>query len=787
MQIFRLLIFLFGLGIWANAQYTIQGIITSEAGEALDRVQIKFNQHSTLSDFEGRYSIVLPQKGEYQIQIEHLGYETLVLRQNIQSNQTLNFHLHPEVVLLEESIIHHPHQAVIENKETISSKFLMKEYSGSLAKSLEKIPGIQAMEIGSGTSKPVIRGLGFSRILVAENGIKQEGQQWGADHGLEISPWGIEKVEIIKGAGTLEYGGDAMGGIIAIQNHQKPFVNTFSGNLTLSGRSVNQSLGGALYFQQRKDRFYWKLSASYTDFADYKIPTDHITYLSRQIPIYNEELKNTAGNEFSNSLQLAYTDRNFDNIFHFSYYSQKMGFFPGAHGVPDLTRVEDDGNPRNIDFPYQNVQHLKFNNETTIRFGENSLKFLMGYQNNHRQEWSLFHTHYGNTHTPPLNNPNLELDFNLSTYDAQIKFQQKFAKNFESNLGIQTQFQENNIQGYSFLWPEYSKQNYAFYATNNWRLHSKWILNFGIRLDFTQLHTEAFFDEYLYEFLNNNGHSEDSAHELAQRSSEVKKEYWNFNYSIGTLFQPHPHLDFNFNLTSNFRVPNAIELASNGIHHGSFRHEKGNPNLNPEKGWSADLKMTYHPRDWNIELNPYIYYFQNYIYLEPSVQFSALPHGGQIYQYNQTEAFITGAELKIEKKFWNRLEGYLAMEYLYNQQLKSNQNYPLPFSPPFQIFNQWKWEFIQNGNFFENLSFSVNVKHAMKQKRVARNEEITDGYTIFGAGIESDFKLRKFKAQLILTAQNLTDEKYFNHMSYYRALEIPEMGRNIQLILRIPF
>src|SRR5690606_22511198 len=120
------------------------------------------------------------------------------------------------------------------------------------------------------------------------------------------------------------------------------------------------------------------------------------------------------------------------------------------------------------------------------------------------------------------------------------------------------------------------------------------------------------------------------------------------------------------------------------IHHGSFRHEKGNPNLKPEKGWSADLKMTYHPKNWNLEINPYIYYFQNYIYLEPSVQFSALPHGGQIYQYNQTEAFITGAELKIEKKFWNRLDGYLAMEYLYNQQLKSKQNYPLPFSPPFQ-------------------------------------------------------------------------------------------------------
>jgi iron complex outermembrane receptor protein len=788
MQMIRLLLFLFIWGNGANAQLTIQGNIQSVFGDPLKDVYVQFNEFSTLTNSKGNFEIQLPKTGFYQIYMKADFYESISQEINLTKNETLNFVLKPEVIQLNSTVIEHKHETKIQNKEMVNQAFLSKEYSGSLAKTLEKIPGIQAMEIGSGTAKPVIRGLGFNRILVSENGLKQEGQQWGADHGLEMSPWGIEEVEIIKGAGTLEYGGDAMGGVIAIQNNQKPLRNSFSGNFTLLGRSVNQAMGSALSVQQRKDQFYWKLAASYTDFADYKIPTHQITYLTRQIPIYNEELKNTAGNEFSNSIQLGFIDQDFQNIFHFSYYAQKMGFFPGAHGVPDLTRVEDDGDRRNIEFPYQNVQHLKFNNESTIKWGKNALVFLMGFQNNHRQEWSYFHTHYGNAHHPPLVDPDLELDFNLSTYDAQIKFQQKFSKNYETNWGLQTQFQENNIQGYSFLMPEYSKQNYAFYATQDWKINPKWMLNFGIRLDYTHLKSEAFFDSYLNEFLLNNGHSTHSAQELAQRSMEVKKEYWNFNYSIGTLFQTDSHLDFNLNLTSNFRVPNAIELASDGIHHGSFRHEKGNPNLNPEKGWSADFKITYHPKDWNIEINPYLYYFQNYIFLEPSVLFSPLPHGGQIYQYNQTEALITGAELKVEKKFWNRLNGFLSLEYLYNQQMgKSHQTYPLPFSPPFHIFNEWRLDLIQKGKILKNLSVSANFKHAMKQNRVARNEEITDAYTIFGAGIQSDFRINKFQAELILNAQNITNEKYFNHMSYYRALEIPEMGRNIQFILRFPF
>src|SRR5690606_6282372 len=174
-------------------------------------------------------------------------------------------------------------------------------------------------------------------------------------------------------------------------------------------------------------------------------------------------------------------------------------------------------------------------------------------------------------------------------------------------------------------------------------------------------------------------------------------------------------------------------------------------------------------------LNPYFYYFQNYIFLEPSGIFSPLPHGGQIYQYTQSEALITGVEFKAEKEFFEKLNGLLTLEYLYNQQINPSGDFPLPFSPPMTVFTEWNYQILQNRGFLDNLEISANAKFATAQKRIARNEEITDNYTLFGAGLKAGFQWNSFQPNLILTVQNLTNEKYYNHISFYRALEIPEM------------
>src|SRR5690606_16634300 len=205
--------------------------------------------------------------------------------------------------------------------------------------------------------------------------------------------------------------------------------------------------------------------ANYTDFADYSVPTDHIVYLTRRIPVYNQRLKNTAGNEYSLSTQIGYVSGDFESVLTISNFYQKTGFFPGSHGIPTIDRVQDDGNRRNVEFRYQNVNHFKILSVNNLKLHPHSLIFSFGFHHNHRQEWSLFHTHYGNQ-PPPEKNPDLELDFNLSTFDAQLKYTHLFSRKNKVNFGIQSQSQKNSIEGYNFLLPEFSRFNLGTFLSN---------------------------------------------------------------------------------------------------------------------------------------------------------------------------------------------------------------------------------------------------------------------------------------------------------------------------------
>ena len=124
-------------------------------------------------------------------------------------------------VALPEVVIAETYQQ-LQNKKTALTlevadrDFLRKHFTGNFMQAMENIPGVQAMDIGSGFSKPMIRGMGFNRVAVLENGIKQEGQQWGADHGLELDAFNVDAVNVMKGPASLLYGSDAMGGVIDI-------------------------------------------------------------------------------------------------------------------------------------------------------------------------------------------------------------------------------------------------------------------------------------------------------------------------------------------------------------------------------------------------------------------------------------------------------------------------------------------------------------------------------------------------------------------------------------------
>ncbi len=775
----------------AFAQHIISGQIIDQNQKPIPFADIEINNQIYETDANGNFTITNLTNGSYTISINEQGFVPINQKITINNSQKLQFILvHDHSYKLNEvEVVAHKHDFTTGNSAHVGQDYVRDNFAGSLAKSLENMAGVNASGIGSATSKPIIRGLGSNRLLVSENGIKQEGQQWGADHGLEIDALNIEDVEVIKGPATLEYGNEAIAGVIRIKNNQIPKKNSTQTNLTMLYQSVNDGYTASVNHQSRKNHFFYKLKGTYSDYADYKTTTNKIFYLDRWMPIYNKRVKNTAGTDFNLMGQVGYINDNFRSILTLSNIQQKIGFFPGSHGVPSLDRLENDGDNRNIDYPYQKVNHFKVISENELKLNSNNtLKFNFGFQDNIRSEVSAFHTHYSNQPTP-IKDPNLELHFDLKTYDAQAKFEHIHNKYFKTIVGIQSQIQQNNIAGYNYLLPKYNRDIYSGFLIEEFKKDNKWKVTAGLRYDYSTFKSDGYFDTYLYDYLINQQYSPAIADNYAQRSQAISRKFSNLNGMIGATFQANDYWDFNLNLGTSFRLPTAIELASNGIHHGSFRHERGDANLDPEKGYAVDFKTTFHKNGWEISASPYLYYFTNYIFLKPSGQFSILPHGGQIYQYTQSKALLTGFEIQVNKQLNEAIDIELIYENIYNRQLTKNNKlgHYLPFTPPNSLYGRVNYKLDKNLGIFEDLSFQINGKYAFEQNNYAQNEQLTNDYFLLGAGIKSKITTNHFKANLTVQASNLLNKKYYNHTSFYRALQLPEQARNIQVILNIPF
>ena len=662
--------------------------------------------------------------------------------------------------------------------EVIEQDFLRKHFTGNFMQAVENIPGVQAMDIGSGFSKPMIRGMGFNRIAVLENGIKQEGQQWGADHGLELDAFNIGTVNVLKDPSSLLYGSDAMGGVIDITSPPVPSVDMLFGDVTLLGKSVNGTLGGSFMLGIKKSFWYAQVRYSEQHFGDYRIPTDTIVYLTQKMPVYGRRLKNTAGIERNIGFFAQYQRQRYKANYSVSNVYQKTGFFPGAHGIPDVSRVEDDGDSRNMELPYSKVNHLKVTTLQQYAWEKLVLSGDFGFQNNHREEWSVFHTHYGSQPVPEKD-PDKELAFNLNTLSASVKVRFIGSSSWEHALGWDGQHQRNDISGYSFLLPEYYRSTTGLLWLTTYKPNNVISVSGGMRYDYGYIHISSHEDAYLADYLRKQGYDEEQVEHYKWNSHAVKKKFGDYSFSLGLVWTPSERHMVKANVGRSFRLPGANELAANGVHHGTFRHEQGDTNLKSEQGWQMDASYNLRYNGFSISVSPFVSWFSNYIFLRPTGEWSVLPHAGQIYRYTGAEALFAGTEATIDIHFLRSFNYRISGEYVYTY--NCDEHIPLSFSPPFSMRNTLTWQRKQVMLYAEWQSIA-------RQNRVDRNEDRTPGANLFHLGGSLNIPIRGNQAiEITLTARNIFNTRYYNHLSFYRKVEIPEPGRNFQLLIKIPF
>lgn len=656
-----------------------------------------------------------------------------------------------------------------QSRVQINSSYLESHFAGSLMQTLDNLPGVKAMAIGSGQSKPLIRGMGFNRMAVIENGIKHESQQWGDDHGLEINQFDIDKVEIIKGPSALLYGSDAIGGVLNLYSNYAP-KSDLEAKILLFTHSNNKSIGFATKIGQRKNRFFYFLGLSMLDYADYRVTADSIQYYSYRVALKSKRLRNTAGTERNGNLMFGYFKGDFQTNIKISNNNSKNGFFANAHGLEvRLSDIDYDKSVRDVNLPYQSVNHFKIINHTAWSKGSLLLESNLAYQNNIRKEYSEPVSHG----YMPQPSGTLERKFNKDTYSAHIGVKKYYSTQNYFQIGANLEQQSNKIGGWGFIIPNFRALNIGSFLFNQIKMGQNIIINEGIRYDYANIDIDSYTDWYKTPMDN-----QDSVYK--QRSINSQKQFNSFTWSLGVNYHTDNWI-FKLNLGKSFRIPIAKELGADGINYHIFRYEKGNNNLSPEQSYQLDFAMQYNNKRWEINIEPFINYFPNYIYLNPTAKYT---EGLQTYYYTQAKVFRYGFEIQLLFHFNEKLETELKSDYLYSVQLSGDKKgYTLPFSVPSSADFNVKYT-LNN----ENLCFvTCNIRVVDAQKEIVPPEKITDGYWLLNASLTKHFCINRYILKMILQAKNILNKHYYNHTSFYRLMDIPEAGLNIMITLGFEF
>lgn len=759
--------------------FSVSGTVKGENGEPLmAHVHIHELGKSAISGLDGNFSIENLRPGTYHFHFTHIGFRSQTENVRISESDVRIFITMPEsaITLQALTIEANPFKnGPVEQSqsiEVIDREYIEKNNTGTFANALEKLPGISTINTGVGISKPVIRGMSFNRIMVNDRGIKQEGQQWGADHGMEIDPFDVDRVEVIKGPASLIYGSDGMAGVINIASGSLPEPGSIRGHVISSYRSNNRMWGNTAMVEGNQKDVVFKARFTAQDFQDYRVPTEQFTYAGYVLPVYGNRLKNTAGKERHFSLMGGVRKDWGKSTLTVSRFGQQAGIFTGAVGIPTAYNLRHNGDNGNIDYPRQDNQHIKVISNTTVQHNRNWLEIDLGYQKNSRTEESLPHAH-GIGPTPE---GNLALGLFLDTYTANLRYNKQLDPKNQTILGIQSSYMNNDKDGFEFLLPNFASLQGGMFYFHEYRWKENFIVNAGIRADAGRHRIQEHLQP-IYERLTPTG-------QFDQRNPDISRTFFNISGSSGMSWILNTRHNLKLNLGSGFRMPTPIELATNGIHHGNFRHEIGNAELVSERSYQADANYSYSRKNLLIGLSPFWGYYQDYIYLAPTGRFSTLPGSSTAWEYRQHNAIFTGGEIKADWVIIPKLSLSLAGEYIYNFNLETRL--PLPLTPPLSFLAGIEYKIPTIGTHLTQFFVYIEYRHAANQNRVDRNERATEGYQLVESGLGWQTVFWGQPLNFQLSGQNLTNSYYFNHLSRYRLLNLPEQGRNVSLSVKIP-
>jgi len=680
----------------------------------------------TTTNEKGVFTIEHLKQPRTKVQISYIGYKTLNLTLNTQQQLKQTFYLEEDHYKLQEIIVSAPvgklQRESIANVTHLKMKGLQQNTPISLATAISNIPGVAQNTTGAGIGKPVIRGLSGNRIVTYAQGMRVENQQWGSEHGLGIGDIGIESVEVIKGAASLLYGSDALGGVLYFVDER--YANHNSYNLSTNSKFLSNTLGfgNNVGLKWHQNKFKINVFGAYNTHSDYQLPN-------------NKRVFNTRFNEKNIKTAFGYNYKNWITNLRYSFIQNNYGIAEDA----TFTTLKS----KKFILPFQTINNHSLSFENNFNINNYKLTSVLGYSNNYRREFED-------------DKQNAALGLKLSTYTYNVKWHTPVFKNrYSFVVGSQGMHQQNKNNGEEILIPDATTNDFGVFGLTN------------IEFDNIQFQTGIRFDNRKIDT------------QLTDNIPAFNDSYQGVTFSGGGVYKTGKS-KIRFNVSSGFRAPSTSELLSDGVHEGTVRYEKGNTHLTHENATQFDFTYTYTTEHLKFSVNPFYNSIKNYIYLSPT---NAVIDGNKVYQYLQKDAFLYGGEMGVHyhphQLHWLHLESNLSTVFAEDK----NKN-ALPIIPQTKLSSTVSAEFKQQQKFNISNIFIQHV-YKFKQTKVGQFETQTPSYQIVNAGVSVNLKNNRTPITLSTGVNNILNTQYIDHLSRFKTLDIPNPGINFFINLKI--
>ena len=788
-----------------NSLNSLTGVVTNAKDKTTligATVYIHDLKLGTATDENGAYAFSDLPKGTFVVEFSFIGFKTISVQLVLDGDTKYNIALGESPIEQSEVVVTGVSKATQARRSPIpvlsaKHEYLETHLETNIIDGIAKLPGVSAVTTGPNVSKPFIRGLGYNRILTLYDGVRQEGQQWGDEHGIEVDQYGIDHVEVVKGPASLSYGSDALAGVVNLIPTQTAPNGQIIGNFLSEYHTNNGLIGVSGMLGGYNKGFEWMGRISHKQATNYQNAFDGRVY-------------GTAFSETNASANLGLHKK-------WGYSHLQLSLYNDEQEIPDGSRdsatrkftvqtTEIDTLPRPIASDdalksysitpiHQLVQHYRAALNNNFIIGDGQLNVNLSIQRSVRREFS---------HPTNVNVPGLYLQLNTFGYDLKYALPEKNAWSFV--LGTNGFGQTNDVTGGTdFIIPSYSQFDAGVFALAK-KTMGKLDIAGGIRFD-----TRFFSSDALYTKPNKStGFTENSNDTVGADKlyAPLSTKFSGVSGSLGLTYNFSNALSLKFNASRGYRAPNVLEITANGVHPGTNIYQIGNPNFNPELSLQEDLGISYATSVISVSLSLFNNHIDNYIFNEKLNSFrggdSTIVAGNQTFKFQQGNANLHGGEFTLDIHPISELhfENSLSVVYGNNSGNISDSTRYLPFIPPLHGTSELRYTTAFTKSHISNAFIYTELQYYAAQNRIFSaygTEKYTSGYVLTNIGLGATFLNRKGNPLLTVSVigNNIFDVAYQDHLSRLKYFEpypdnttgrsgIYNMGRNFALKVNIP-